>query len=157
MEFLLAPWPWYVAGPVIGLFVPVILIVSNKMLGISSAFDHICMIAAPKGKKGMFKFKTEENSWKLYFVVGIAIGAVIVSQFLSAVPLRFLPDRYHTTEGYIQLFIGGVLVGFGTRYANGCTSGHSIFGLSILQSSSLKATIAFFAGGLLYTFIASML
>lgn len=157
MDLLLAPWPWYVAGPVIGLFVPVVLIVSNKMLGISSAFDHICMIASPKEKKGMFKFKTEENSWKLYFVIGITIGAFIVSQFLSSAPLHFLPEQYHTTEGYVKLFLGGVLVGFGTRYANGCTSGHSIFGLSILQSSSLKATIAFFAGGLLYTVLGMLL
>lgn len=155
MDFLLAPWPWYIAGPIIGLFVPVVLIVSNKMLGISSAFDQICMMAVPKNKQEMFKFKTAENSWKFYFVIGIGLGALIVSQFLSSAPLHFLPEHYHTTEGYVKLFVGGILVGFGTRYANGCTSGHSIFGLSILQSSSFKATLAFFAGGLLYTLIAS--
>ncbi len=157
MDLLHEPWPWYIAGPLIGLFVPVLLIVVNKMLGISSSFDHICMMALPTAKQAMFKFKTEENSWKLAFSAGIALGAFIVAQFMSSAPLHFLPEQHHTTEGYVKLFLGGMLVGFGTRYANGCTSGHSIFGLSILQSSSLKATLAFFAGGLLYTFIASIL
>jgi uncharacterized membrane protein YedE/YeeE len=156
MEFILAPWPWYVTGPLIGLFVPAVLIVSNKMLGISSAFDQICMMVSPADKKGIYKFKTEENSWKLLFVIGIGLGAFITANFLSSAPLQFLPEQYHTTAGYAKLFIGGILVGFGTRYANGCTSGHSIFGLSILASSSLKATLAFFAGGLLYTFLASL-
>jgi hypothetical protein len=98
----------------------------------------------------------QENGWKLFFSLGIAIGAFIVSKFLSSAPLHFLPEQYYTATGYLKLFAGGMLVGFGTRYANGCTSGHSIFGLSILQSSSLKATLSFFAGGLFYTFIASL-
>ncbi|MCK9409279.1 MAG: YeeE/YedE thiosulfate transporter family protein [Bacteriovoracaceae bacterium] len=156
MNFFFEPWNWYIAGPLIGLFVPALLIVTNKMLGISSSFEHICMIVLPKDRQGIFKFNMQENGWKLYFSIGIAVGAFIVANFLSSVPLQFLPDQYHTTEGYIKLFCGGILVGFGTRYANGCTSGHSIFGLSILQSSSLKATISFFAGGLLYTFLASL-
>lgn len=151
MDLIYSPWPWYVAGPLIGLFVPLILVVSNKMLGISSTFDQLCMMVAPKERKGMFAFKTEENSWKLLFVIGIAAGAFLVGTFFSSAPLRFLPDQYHEAAGYAKLFIGGILVGFGTRYANGCTSGHAIFGLSILQTSSLIATLSFFAGGLLYT------
>lgn len=154
MNWLFEPWNWYIAGPIIGLFVPTLLIVTNKMLGISSSFEHICMILLPKDKGEIFKFNVEENGWKLSFVIGITLGAFIVSKFLSSAPLYFLPEQYHTTQGYVKLFFGGILVGFGTRYANGCTSGHSIFGLSILQSSSLKATLAFFAGGLLYTFLA---
>lgn len=151
MDALLAPWPWYVTGPLIGLFVPAVLLISNKMLGISSAFDQVCRIVSPESLKGIYNFKEAENSWKLTFVIGIGLGAFIVGRFLSSSPLQFLPEQYHASTGYAKLFIGGVLVGFGTRYANGCTSGHSIFGLSILQSSSLKATLAFFAGGLLYT------
>jgi uncharacterized membrane protein YedE/YeeE len=155
MESFFSPWPWYIAGPLIGLFVPVLLIVTNKMLGISSAFEHICMIVLPKDRNTIFKFNMQENGWKIYFSFGILLGGFIVSQFLSSEPLQFLPEQYHTVKGYATLFFGGVLVGFGTRYANGCTSGHSIFGLSILQSSSLKATLSFFAGGLLYTLLAS--
>lgn len=155
MNWIFEPWPWYIAGPIIGLFVPALLIVTNKMLGISSSFEHLCMIILPKQRGEIFKFKLGENGWKIYFSIGIAIGALITSQFLSSAPLRFLPEEYYTTPGYLKLFIGGILVGFGTRYANGCTSGHSIFGLSILQSSSLKATLAFFAGGLAYTFLST--
>ncbi len=156
MNWFFEPWNWYIAGPIIGLFVPAVLIISNKMLGISSAFDHICMIASPDAKKAIFNFKEKENSWKLFFVIGITIGAIIVSKFLSSAPLHFLPEHYYSVPGYAKLFAGGILVGFGTRYANGCTSGHSIFGLSILSSASLKATLSFFAGGLLYTFIVSL-
>ncbi|MDE3058797.1 MAG: YeeE/YedE family protein, partial [Bacteroidota bacterium] len=96
----------------------------------------------------------EENGWKIFFVGGSALGAFIASHFLSSATVHFLPDKYYSAAGYAKLFIGGLLVGFGTRYANGCTSGHTIFGLSILQTSSLKATISFFAGGLIYTFFA---
>ena len=82
------------------------------------------------------------------------LGAFITVNFLSTNKVEFLPAKYFSGSGYLQLFIGGILVGFGTRYANGCTSGHSITGLSTLQVSNLKATIAFFIGGLLYTFAA---
>lgn len=155
MNWLYEPWNWYVAGPLIGLFVPLLLITTNKMLGLSSSFEHLCILLLPQNKRDMFKFNMQENGWKLSFIVGIGIGAFIVAQCMSPAPLHFLPEQYHTPVGYAKLFFGGILVGFGTRYANGCTSGHSIFGLSILQSSSLKATLAFFAGGLLYTFLAT--
>ncbi len=153
MHWLLESWNWYIAGPVIGLFVPSVLIARNKMLGISSALEHICLLLLPKDRQSIFRFDFPENGWKLPFVVGIAIGGFIAVQFLSAAPVPFLPEKYYTGTGYATLFIGGILVGFGTRYANGCTSGHSIFGLSILQTSSLYATLSFFAGGLLYTFL----
>lgn len=157
MNAFYEPWNWYIAGPLIGLFVPALLIVTNKMLGLSSSFEHLCLLILPKSKRDVIKFNMEESGWKLTFVIGIAVGAFIVSHFLSSAPLHFLPEQYHTTQGYVKLFFGGILVGFGTRYANGCTSGHSIFGLAILQSSSLKATIAFFAGGLLYTLLTSVI
>ncbi len=156
MNWFFESWNWYIAGPLIGLFVPALLIVTNKMLGISSAFEHLCTLVLPKEKGSIFNFNIVENSWKTLFVVGIALGAYVASHFLSSSPVHFLPEQYHTTAGYVKLFIGGILVGFGTRYANGCTSGHAIFGLSILQSSSLKATISFFIGGLIYTFFASL-
>jgi len=154
MNWFFESWNWYIAGPLIGLFVPTLLIVTNKMLGISSAFERICMLALPKEKHSIFNFNWKDSGWKLYFVIGIALGGFIAAKFFSASPVHFLPEHYYSTAGYIKLFIGGILVGFGTRYANGCTSGHSIFGLSILQSSSLKATISFFIGGLFYTFFA---
>ncbi len=154
MSSIFGLWHWYIAGPLIGLFVPALLICLNKMLGISSSFEHICMLVLPEGKRSIFRFNMEENGWKILFVAGIMAGAFIASHFLSSTAPHFLPQKYYSAQGYGKLFIGGLLVGFGTRYANGCTSGHTIFGLSLLQSSSLKATLSFFAGGLIYTFFA---
>jgi len=156
MNWIFEFWSWYIAGPIIGLFVPALLIVSNKMLGISSALEHLCMMILPKEKHSIFNFNWKESGFKIYFVVGIMIGAYVATKFLSTAHVSFLPQHYYSWSGYLTLFIGGILIGFGTRYANGCTSGHSIFGLSILQSSSLKATISFFVGGLIYTFFASL-
>ena len=146
--------PWYITGPLIGLFVPFLLVIGNKLFGISSAFMHVCSIIIPKDKAAFLKYDRAKNSWKFYFVIGIFIGAIFSVLFLSAGDKQFLPDYYYTATGFLKLFIGGLLVGFGTRYANGCTSGHAITGISLLNMASLKSTIAFFIGGLLYTFTA---
>jgi uncharacterized protein len=153
MEIIFKNWDWYISGPLIGLFVPMLYIVGNKMFGISSSFEHVCSLLLPKSKTNIINYDKKSNSWKFYFVIGITIGALISVYVLSADKPQFLPDVYYTYGGYIQLFIGGILIGFGTRYANGCTSGHAITGISLLQFSSLKSTIAFFAGGVVYTFI----
>jgi hypothetical protein len=153
MENIFESWNWYVAGPLIGLFVPLLLWTGNKAFGISSSFTHICYLLLPEKKKQILNYDYKTNAWKFLFVLGIAAGAYISVNFLSAEKTAFLPQNYYTLSGMIKLFTGGLLVGFGTRYANGCTSGHAITGLSLLQSSSLKATLSFFAGGLIYTFI----
>lgn len=150
MENLFNTWEWYIAGPLIGLFVPLILIAGNKLLGISSSFLHICSIVL---KKNLVGYNIEKNKWKFYFVIGILLGAFISVEFLTGSAVKFLPEHYYSIEGSITLFMGGILVGFGTRYANGCTSGHSISGMSTLQLSGLAATISFFIGGLFFTYI----
>lgn len=144
---------WLVYGIAIGLFVPLILIVGNKLLGISSSLIHLCSVIIPKnlGEK-ILNYDFKEHKWKFYFAVGIILGGFITANLLSKDGIRFLPDDYYSFPGLIKLFIGGILIGFGTRYANGCTSGHSITGLSLLQKSSLVATISFFIGGLIFTF-----
>ncbi len=153
MEAFFQSWPWYVAGPLLGLFVPILLLVGNKLFGISSSFDHLCHLSFPKNISGKVKFNIEKDSWKTLFVVGVIVGAYISVSFLSANDVSFLPSNYYSFNGLIKLFIGGLLVGFGTRYAGGCTSGHSITGISLLNPASIKATIAFFVGGLLYTYL----
>ena len=154
MNAIFGTWEWYVAGPLLGLFVPLLLWIGNKQFGISSSFVHFCSFVLP-GKSGkILNYDGKKHAWKFYFVIGIAIGAFIAVKFLSNEPTAFLPAQYHEWTGYLKLFIGGVLVGFGTRYANGCTSGHSIMGLSLLHWPSLKATLAFFAGGLAFTYTA---
>ena len=84
----------------------------------------------------------------MLFVVGIVIGSFIAARLLSAEQAALLPSHYHSAKGAVALLAGGVLVGFGTRYAGGCTSGHAIMGMSGLNWPSLVATLSFFAGGL---------
>jgi len=152
MENIFNTWPWYVAGPLIGLFVPLFLLVGNKLFGISSSFDHICDLSMHKSLKNKINFNAAKDGWKIYFLFGVVIGAIISTTLLSYEETQFLPSNYYSLTGLVKLFIGGLLVGFGTRYAGGCTSGHSITGISILNPASIKATIAFFVGGLIYTY-----
>lgn len=144
---------WLIYGILIGLFVPITLVLGNKQLGISSAMQNICSVVIPKTKSFFSASELKSNSWKIYFVLGIAIGGFLTSNVLADSTITYLPEHYYSLSGITILFLGGILVGFGTRYANGCTSGHSITGLSLLKLSSLLATISFFVGGLIYTFI----
>ena len=175
-EWIKNPWPWYVAGPLIGLAVPLLLIFGNKRLGVSSSLRHICAACLP-GNVQFFKYDWKREMWNLFFVLGITIGAFIAFYFLSNhQPVkanhklvselseyginnytRLAPaDIFNwpailTIRGFILMIGGGFLVGFGTRYAGGCTSGHSIMGLSNLQWPSLVATICFMIGGVVMT------
>ena len=112
---------------------------------------------APARQKKRITFEAAKHGWNLYFVIGIAIGAVLTQFLLSAAPKQFLPPGYYHASGYFILFIGGMFVGFGTRYANGCTSGHAITGLSLLNPASLWATLSFFITGALLTWAVYLL
>ena len=153
MDYILGNWDWYIAGPLIGLFVPLILIYGNKQFGISSSFTHFCAVLLPEKKRQYLNYDFKKDSWKFYFVIGIFLGAFVAVHFLSKQSQDFLPPAYFSMKGYIYLFLGGLCIGFGTRYANGCTSGHAITGLSLMNPASLKATLAFFCGGIIYTFL----
>ncbi len=172
LEWLSQPWPWYVAGPLIGLTVPLLLILGNKTFGISSSMRHLCAICLPS-KISYFQYDWKKEIWNLFFVVGIILGGVISSTLLADPnPVQINPalakelhqygiNNYNhlipvdifnwqtllSVKGFIMMIGGGFLVGFGTRYAGGCTSGHSITGLSNLQWPSLVATICFMVGG----------
>jgi uncharacterized protein len=172
-DMILQPWPWYVAGPLVGLTVPMLLILGNKNFGISSSLRHLCAMCIP-GNIPFFNYDWKKELWNLLFVCGIFFGGLIASQLLSAeggisvdprlqaelsdYGIRNFDELYPvdlfsfsnilTLRGSIILIVGGFLVGFGTRYAGGCTSGHSITGLSMLQMPSLVATICFMIGGI---------
>ena len=174
IEWIRQPWPWYVAGPLIGLVVPLLLILGNKTFGVSSTLRHICAACLP-GNISFFKYDWKKEAWNLFFVGGILIGGFIAGNlFQNPQPVQLNPrlvselqhysinnfrkplppelfswSTLFTLKGFIMIPVGGFLVGFGTRYAGGCTSGHSIMGLSNLQWPSLVATIAFFTGGLI--------
>lgn len=174
LEFFKQPMPWYVAGPLIGLMVPILLLIGNKSFGISSSMRHVCAACFP-ANISFFKYDWKKEIWNLFFVAGVLLGGLISYLFLSSdVPIQLNPklieelNSYgisHTNglaptelfsiqqlfswKGFILMIVGGFLVGFGTRYAGGCTSGHAIMGLSTLQLPSLIATICFMLGGFL--------
>lgn len=151
MEWLMRPWPWYIGGPLIGLTVPLLYILAGKSFGLSSSFRHIGALCTPNTKLAYLRYNWRDHAWSLVIVAGIVVGAFIANRFLAATPLRLLPDSYYSFGGVIRLIVGGLLVGFGTRYADGCTSGHTITGISHLNWPSLVASISFFVGGLLTT------
>ena len=136
----------------IGLTVPLLYVLAGKAFGISTSLQEIGSLCAPNSKVDyLSKFDRKGNLWTLVFVLGIALGSFIAATFLSATPPQFLPDSYQSVSGLLKLLAGGFLIGFGTRYAGGCTSGHSITGISNLNWPSLVATIFFFVGGLAVT------
>jgi uncharacterized protein len=178
MTILTQPWPWYVSGPLIGLMVPLLLFAGNKAFGISSSLRHICAAAIPTKAK-FFKYDWKAESWNLLFAFGMAIGGLLAGYiFANPEPMKLSESAVESmnqlgvknysglvpadlfnfsflfsVKGILLFVLGGFFIGFGTRYAGGCTSGHAIMGLSSLQWPSLIATCCFFAGGLLMTWL----
>ena len=152
MEWIMQPWPWWISGILIGLTVPLLYILAGKAFGISTSLQQIGAMCAPNSRfEYLSKHDRKGHLWTLIFVIGIAIGGFVATRFLSAEPVRLLPESFSSPSGAIKLLFGGFLIGFGTRYAGGCTSGHSITGIANLNWPSLLATICFFAGGLAVT------
>lgn len=172
LKILQQPWPWYVAGVLTGLIVPALLLLGNKHFGISANLRHACAACFPAGIK-FFQYDWKKEAWNFFFVGGILAGAVIAIRLLpDSGPVMLHPALAKELAGYgitdhssllpeelfslhslfslrglVMLAGGGFLVGFGARYAGGCTSGHAIMGLSDLQWPSLVATVMFMAGG----------
>ena len=152
MNAIMQPWHWLPSGILIGLTVPLLYLLAGKAFGISTSFQQIGAMCSPNSKLSYFgNYDWRKGMWTLVFVTGIAIGGFVATQFLSAEPVEFLPQRFQNGVGALRLFIGGILIGFGARYAGGCTSGHAITGISQLNWPSLVATIFFFVGGLAVT------
>ncbi len=153
-ELIMQPWPWWVSGILIGLIVPALQILAGKGFGISTSLQQVgAMCTAGYGPDYLKNHNRRGSMWTLIFVMGIAIGGFIATQFLSANSNPFLPESYHTVGGIVRLVVGGFLIGFGARYAGGCTSGHAINGISNLNWPSLVATIFFLVGGLTVTWV----
>ena len=176
IEFISQPWPWYISGFNITIIMGV-LIFFGKTFGFSSNLRTICAIAGAGKKIPLFNFDWKSQKWNLLFLVGSILGGFIASSFLkSSQPLQLSENTISdlkdlgiyfdgqlnpsqifgfefvsSPKGFLILIIGGALVGFGARYAGGCTSGHAISGLSNLQVPSLIAVIGFFIGGLIMT------
>ena len=146
------PWPWWLSGILIGLTVPLLYLLAGKAFGISTSLQEIGAVCAPNSKLDyLSKFDRKANAWLIVFAVGIGLGSFIATRFLTVEPIEFLPESFSSFGGAVKLLVGGFLIGFGTRYAGGCTSGHSITGIANFNWPSLVATICFFAGGLAVT------
>lgn len=179
IEWISQPWPWYVAGPIISLVMFSLLLLGNSF-GISANLRTMCSIVGAGKNCDFFDFNWKSQVWNLVFAAGLILGGLIAHLYLtssdevnisretitelneygivgagsSLVPESiFTWESLLTVRGFVMLVIGGFLVGFGTRYAGGCTSGHAISGLSDLQIPSLIAVIGFFIGGLTVTYL----
>lgn len=178
LELLRQPWPWYTSGAVIAM-VMVLLLFFGKSFGFSSNLRTICAACGAGRRVKFFDFDWRAQTWNLLFLVGAVLGGFISAEFLSSgeavqisqatiqdlrelgisAPDELQPDEIFSLEalltvrGFLVLLLGGFAIGFGTRYAGGCTSGHAISGLSNLQLPSLIAVIGFFIGGLFTTFV----
>ncbi len=175
-EAVMQPWPWYVAGPLIGLIVPFVYWYGGKKWGVSSTLQHMCAATVP-GRIEYFRYDwRKKGAWHLAMASGMVLGGFIggrilsgpddvvaiseatrsdlaglgITDFTGMLPTDvFALDAILTVPGIVIIVLGGFLVGFGARYADGCTSGHAISGLANLQASSLVAVIGFFLGGLI--------
>jgi len=177
MDFILQPWPWYVAGPLIALSM-YLMFFFGKKFGVSSNLETVCAMGGAGKLVDFFKFDWRKNKWNLIFVVGLILGGFISSQWLTVndnIALNpktiqglseigiynagetYLPNEIFSVEtmltgkGFLILIVAGILVGFGSRYAGGCTSGHGIVGLSSHSIESFIAVGGFFIGGLFMT------
>lgn len=175
MEMVSGTWPWYVSGFLLGLIM-LALVYFGKTFGMSSNLRALCTMTGVGRYVPFFDFDWKAQRWNLAVVAGAMLGGFVAVNYMSApdnvelnpktiVQLeslgidapdgKLLPDAIFGTQGMSSpkmvfvLIVGGVLIGFGSRYAGGCTSGHAISGLSNLQLPSLKAVIGFFVGGLI--------
>ena len=176
-NWLTETWPWYLSGPLIGLFVPALLLTGNKVFGISSNLRHICAALIPS-KADFFRYDWRRiGLWNLVFLSGVLAGGFLAAHWGTAHDIAISPATkaaltelglhdfsgvapreifsWHallTLRGFVSVVLGGFLVGLGTAYAGGCTSGHAISGLANFELPSLIAVLGFFAGGLAATY-----
>lgn len=173
LEFIKQPWPWYISGPLIAL-VMYLLLKQGKDFGMSTNLRTMCTMLGAGKSSSFFRFDWKTQAWNLFVVLGTVIGGFIAHYFLSdgkAAQINpqsiadlntlgiinqlqgYLPESIFIFNGslfqFLVLSIGGLMIGFGTRYAGGCSSGHAISGLSNFQLPSLIAVIGFFIGGVL--------
>ena len=178
MDWLFVPWPWYVAGPIIGLFPALLLVLGNRLFGVSGVLRDSCAAVCPAGLD-VYRHDWRRGAWNMAFTAGILIGGVIagwalanpepvgiaratrealaalgVRDFTGLVPSDlFTWGAFETWRGWALLAGGGFLVGFGTAWAGGCTSGHGLSGIANLELASFIALVGFFAGGIAGTFL----
>ncbi len=177
INFITQPWSWWFSGTLIAAIM-FFLLYFGRSFGFSSNLRTICGAVGLGKKTSFFNFDWKAQTWNLVFLVGAIIGGFIARKFMyDGVPVKISPATIQdlaklgiaaptslqptelfglqaafSLKGFLILAFGGLMVGFGSRYAGGCTSGHAISGLSDLQWPSFVAVIGFFIGGLVMTF-----
>lgn len=177
IEIIQQPWPWYIVGPIIAT-VMFLLLWFGREFGMSASLRTMCAAGGGGKVSDFFQFDWKSQKWNLVFALGAILGGTFSTYFLEPdtsvnlasntvmaleelgienpgetyLPTEIFGTNALTVPGIAFLFIGGILIGFGARYAGGCTSGHAISGLSNLQLPSLIAVVGFFIGGLAMTY-----
>lgn len=128
------PWASLAGGVLIGLAAAMLLLLSGRVAGISGIVG------------GLFAPRRSEMAWRLAFIAGL-LAAPLLMLALGIQTAPRIDARFGT------LVVAGLLVGIGTSYGSGCTSGHGVCGLSRLSPRSLVATLAFMAAGMLTVFV----
>lgn len=179
IELLYRPWPWWVAGPLIGLFLPALLVAGNRLFGVSANLRHVCAATTRSSAEFLRYDWREAGGWNLAFAAGILVGGFIAGfVFANPEPVAvaastradlgalgvtgvtglvpsdlFSLSALTSLRTWVILALGGFMVGFGAAWAGGCTSGHGIAGLGNLELPSLIAVVSFFVGGIGASFL----
>lgn len=178
MALFANPWPWYASGAAIGLTMLTLLFLGRRF-GLSTNLKTLCALGGAGRWSSYFADGWRPHAWNLMFALGALLGGALMTllgarERLIAISTGttarlaelgisrnagLMPDTLFGAQAFANprawaLWItGGFLVGFGARWANGCTSGHGISGLSSLQKGSLFALLGFFGGGLFATHV----
>ena len=131
------PFVSLTGGIILGLASAIFILVNGRILGISGIVG------------GLFPPKLGDTFWRISFLLGFAAAPTV---FNAVVPTEYITaPRIDATD--MMVVIAGLLVGIGTRYASGCTSGHGVCGLSRLSPRSLVATASFMSAGFITVYI----
>lgn len=178
IDAIKGPWPWYVGGPLMGLFAPLLLLLGNRQLGLSSSLRAICAAVTP-GRVEFFRYDWRTGGlWNVVLAFGILGGAATATWLFNASapalspaaqaslanaglaqPSGLVPAEIFswqallTVRGAASMLGGGFLAGFGAAYGGGCTSGHGIMGLGARQLPSLVALMGIYGGGVIVTWL----
>ena len=122
------PWTSLAGGALIGLAAAAFVLLNGRVAGISGILGGLLFVPA------------QDRAWRIAFIAGLAVA---LPAWVAVAPM----PEFRIDAGWGTLVVGGLLVGVGTRYAGGCTSGHGVCGLSRFSLRSLVATLSFMGAG----------
>jgi uncharacterized membrane protein YedE/YeeE len=154
----LPAWHWAFGGAVIALVTLVLVAVSNRRLGISTGFEDLCAFVV-RNAYFLRPSRTRGAAWRLPFLAGLVLGGALSAVLGGGLVPTWDLGMFDATFGagpavkLAWMFAGGLFIGFGTRMAGGCTSGHGIFGMSNLEASGIVSTVAYMGSGVVTTWL----